>query len=846
MRSNLFNVLMFFVAVVGLYFLMAHAEKNWFPPKKDDSAEREEKRNAEEQKKLDAADAARREEANTLRDRIAAAAWPAGQGLSSVAGALAFAADMTRPEREANYLDQVKQELRWESKRAGAAIAGVPGVAVAPKRSTRTPQTLIAFGDDTFYNKVLLTTQGGGVQQVVLTRFDEATRLGREYKVDGKNIPLYLIPGVKRVRPKYLAEEYPVPDLQPGRIEDAARLDQLADPCFTIFHYSSSEDKFPDATLGTREWTVPADYRDENGNPKPKIIDGRHEMAFEAELPSHFVKFRKTYTLGPKDYHVSLRLDIEQLPGAPKGPLQLRYQLSGPRGLPIEGEWYSTTYRVALIGSTDDKGRPQRQYEPAADVAIKRGGEVVARGQSTFKYMAVATQYFASAVAIDDQREEGVATHPWAYVRATTELPFTQNSDPNMPYFDDLTVRAASETLDLASTPKVRHKYVIYNGPAKVRLLGLAEGDDVVDDALVTRYQDKLGLKTITDFQSPTWLGSFANWIYWTDLVIAFTNLMHGFLAWIHSVIPSWALSIVILTVVVRLILLVPSRKMTQTNMRMMEVQKKLAPQFEELKKKYAGDPRGYNHAKMHLMLANGVNPFAALGGCLLLLAQMPIMMGLYFCLQESVFFRLQSFLWIDNLAAPDMTLWWSEKIPFISSPDSIGGMLYLGPYLNILPIIAIVLMFWQQLKMLPPPTDEQARQQRFMMKMMMVLMPIFFYKFAAGLAIYFIISTLWGLAERKLVPKPNPATSGGPGGGSGDGGGGSGADPEPPKPKGWLGRKLQEARERIEEMKRRADEEAKRQIRNERGDEAKDQGQGHPGQSRQDRRRDKKKRRRK
>ena len=114
-------------------------------------------------------------------------------------------------------------------------------------------------------------------------------------------------------------------------------------------------------------------------------------------------------------------------------------------------------------------------------------------------------------------------------------------------------------------------------------------------------------------------------------------------------------------------------------------------------------------------------------------------------------------------------------------------------------------------------------------MKLMMVLMPIFFYKFAAGLAIYFIISTGWGIAERKLVPKPDPSASGGAGGGDG-GHGGPGADPEPPKPKGWLARKLQEARDRIEEMKKRADEESKRQIRNEPGEE-----QGQPGQSRQE-----------
>ena len=71
----------------------------------------------------------------------------------------------------------------------------------------------------------------------------------------------------------------------------------------------------------------------------------------------------------------------------------------------------------------------------------------------------------------------------------------------------------------------------------------------------------------------------------------------------------------------------------------------------------------------------------------------MPIFMGLYFCLQESVFFRLQEFLWIPNLAAPDMLVWWSESIPLISSPGNRFGdfsFLYLGPFFNLLPIFAV------------------------------------------------------------------------------------------------------------------------------------------------------------
>jgi YidC/Oxa1 family membrane protein insertase len=58
-----------------------------------------------------------------------------------------------------------------------------------------------------------------------------------------------------------------------------------------------------------------------------------------------------------------------------------------------------------------------------------------------------------------------------------------------------------------------------------------------------------------------------------------------------------------------------------------------------------------------------------------------------------------------------------------------------------------------------------------------MVVMGLMFYKMAAGLCVYFIASSLWGLAERKLLPKKKPGISGGtpPGGGGGPPGGGRG-----------------------------------------------------------------------
>src|ERR1700722_14925174 len=60
---------------------------------------------------------------------------------------------------------------------------------------------------------------------------------------------------------------------------------------------------------------------------------------------------------------------------------------------------------------------------------------------------------------------------------------------------------------------------------------------------------------------------------------------------------------------------------------------------------------------------------------------------------------------------------------------------------------------------LMPPPADEQQEMQMKMMKYMMIFFGLMFYKVAAGLCIYFIASSLWGLCERKLLPKKKQAT---------------------------------------------------------------------------------------
>src|SRR5205823_4031766 len=111
--------------------------------------------------------------------------------------------------------------------------------------------------------------------------------------------------------------------------------------------------------------------------------------------------------------------------------------------------------------------------------------------------------------------------------------------------------------------------------------------------------------------------------------------------------------------------------------------------------------------------------------------------------------------------------VWWTQSIPYISTPwnHSLNGggflsILYLGPYFNLLPVVAITFMYVQQRMMTPPATDEQGEMQQKMSKYMMIFMGLVFFKVAAGLCLYFIASSLWGFAERKFLRKqPAPGT---------------------------------------------------------------------------------------
>ena len=260
-----------------------------------------------------------------------------------------------------------------------------------------------------------------------------------------------------------------MPDLQPGKVRRRRRA--LAEPSYTVFHYPTPEDKSPDPLLGERNWKVVGPRK---GNPS-KAASTRSSSRPNSASP-YFLKLRKIYTLAPEGLpRRACGSRSSELPGGEKGKGQMRLQISGPRGLPIEGEWYTSTYRVAIIGWLDKKGTPRRQYEDAATIGNKRGGDARARAARTqFKYMVVATQYFASGVAIDDRAdntsrralEEPVGVRP-----RDDRTPVRREARPEHAVLRRHHRAGRVRDDRPRAGEKVAHSYLLYNGPSKVRLL---------------------------------------------------------------------------------------------------------------------------------------------------------------------------------------------------------------------------------------------------------------------------------------------------------------------------------------------------------------------------------------
>ncbi len=209
-------------------------------------------------------------------------------------------------------------------------------------------------------------------------------------------------------------------------------------------------------------------------------------------------------------------------------------------------------------------------------------------------------------------------------------------------------------------------------------------------------------------------------------------------LLWGLQTFHSWGLgygwAILVLTVIIRGVFMPITRIGTENMKKMQEIQ----PQMKELQAKHKDDPMKFHKAQQALYKEHKVNPML---GCIPMLVQIPFFFALYRMLLSSVELRYSEWLWISDLS-------------------DIEGMLadVLPIPLNIMPLLMVITMIWQQ-KLTPQAGDPQ------MQKMMTFFLPIFMlfvcYNLPSGLMIYWTTSQLLMIAtlshKRK---KDGPAAS--------------------------------------------------------------------------------------
>ena len=215
------------------------------------------------------------------------------------------------------------------------------------------------------------------------------------------------------------------------------------------------------------------------------------------------------------------------------------------------------------------------------------------------------------------------------------------------------------------------------------------------------------------------------------------TKPLFYLLTFIYENVRSMAISILLLTVVVKGALFPLANK----SYRSMAKMRTLAPKVEALKEKYGEDKVALNREMMALYKKEKVNPGA---GCLPILLQFPILFGLYKVLMISIEMRQAPFWgWIHDMSAPDPTNLFTLFGVLSWDPPS---FLCLGLW----PLIMGATMVLQQ-KMGPTPADPTQAQ-------VMMIMPIIFTfmmaQFPSGLVIYWTWSNLLGILQQWWITR--------------------------------------------------------------------------------------------
>lgn len=236
-----------------------------------------------------------------------------------------------------------------------------------------------------------------------------------------------------------------------------------------------------------------------------------------------------------------------------------------------------------------------------------------------------------------------------------------------------------------------------------------------------------------------------------TDIwTVAILQPMLNALLWLYNVLgDQFWLAIIVFTIIIRgamTPLMLPQQRSAK---KMQELQ----PRLEQLKKKYGKDRERMSQEQMKLYKEAGVNP---MGGCLPMLVQFPIWIGLYQSIIQALGYQPLQLLNLSGNIYPFMQSVWLAVplnrfflgMDLALTPQQLGGVTYALPVL-------VAFTSWLQTKMMGTPGggDSQAGGMGQSMTLMMPLMFGFFsLNFSTGLSFYFIVSNIIGIITQGLI----------------------------------------------------------------------------------------------
>ena len=449
-------------------------------------------------------------------------------------------------------------------------------------------------------------------------------------------------------------------------------------------------------------------------------------------LPS--VPAEQIHDLDSKTFHFNLTIEIRN--ESDQG-CEFAYELDGPAGATTETWWYTMKIhgRSSAIGYV--AGARDVVGGNEEDRFVFFGGPEIVNGAEDdplvvnficdpyedspeahqLLFAGVDTQYFNISVIPQTTEEQPFEVNSLsAFLNGRVEFP----DNARLQKLVDCTFQMV-KTIEIAPGGTYSHTFDVFAGPKEQSLLSV------------------YGLGEVETFG---WFAWFSKPLLW---------LLHFF--YFITFKFSYGIAIIMLTVLVRCIMIPFSRK-AALNAQMMQ---HLQPQMMEIKTKYAEDMQKQSQAQRELFSKYNYNP---LSGCLPMFFQLPIFIGLYRGLSVDIALRdkplIPGMSWCSDLSAPDQLFYWKDWMPSMLA-DETG---WLGPFFNILPIATMILFIAQQKLFMPKAADEQQKMMQSMMSVMMPIMGLMFFKVPAGLCLYIITSSLWGIVERLMLPKPVLDTS--------------------------------------------------------------------------------------